>query len=101
MADDPFITEISRHIWDSKYRFRDGDAVHDRTVDDTWRRIARALAGVENGDRAQWEQRFYQVLRDFRFLPGGRILIAYYTARISQHQRYHMGVANFSIAEIR
>jgi ribonucleoside-diphosphate reductase alpha chain len=73
MADDPFITEISRHIWDSKYRFRDGDAVHDRTVDDTWRRIARALAGVENGDRAQWEQRFYQVLRDFRFLPGGRI----------------------------
>jgi ribonucleoside-diphosphate reductase alpha chain len=73
MTDDPFIAEISRHIWDSKYRFRDGDAVHDRTVDDTWRRIARALAGAENGDRVEWEQRFYQVLRDFRFLPGGRI----------------------------
>src|SRR3989304_2644443 len=73
MADDPFITEISRHIWDSKYRFRDGDVVHDRTIDDTWRRIARALAGVEKGDCAQWEQRFHQVLRNFRFLPGGRI----------------------------
>ena len=46
MADDPFITEISRHIWDSKYRFRDGDVVHDETIDDTWRRIARTLAGV-------------------------------------------------------
>ncbi len=30
MNPDPFVTEISRHIWDSKYRFRDGDAIHDR-----------------------------------------------------------------------
>ncbi len=73
MADDPFITEISRHIWDSKYRFRDGDVVHDETVDDTWRRIARTLAGVEKDNWSQWEQRFYEALRDFRFLPGGRI----------------------------
>ena len=73
MADDPFITEISRHIWDSKYRFRDGDVVHDETIDDTWRRIARTLAGVEKDSWSQWEQRFYEALRDFRFLPGGRI----------------------------
>ena len=73
MADDPFITEISRHIWDSKYRFRDGDVVHDETIDDTWRRIARTLAGVEKDNWSQWEQRFYEALRDFRFLPGGRI----------------------------
>jgi len=73
MADDPFITEISRHIWDSKYRFRDGDVVHDETIDDTWRRIARTLAGVEKDGWSQWEQRFYEALRDFRFLPGGRI----------------------------
>jgi len=44
MADDPFITKISRHIWDSKYRFRDGATVHDQTIDDTWRRIARHTA---------------------------------------------------------
>lgn len=73
MADDPFITEISRHIWDSKYRFRDSAVVHDRTVDDTWRRIARALASVERADQVQWEQRFYEALRGFKFLPGGRI----------------------------
>ena len=73
MADDPFLTEISRHIWNSKYRFRDGDVVLDQTIDDTWRRIARALAGVEKSDAARWELRFYEVLRDFKFLPGGRI----------------------------
>jgi ribonucleoside-diphosphate reductase alpha chain len=73
MADDPFITEISRHIWDSKYRFRDGDVVRDETIDDTWRRIARTLADVEKDSGSQWEQRFYEALRDFRFLPGGRI----------------------------
>lgn len=74
MADDFFDIEISRHVWDSKYRFRDEDKIHDRTVDDTWRRIARALAQAEPlGDRTLWQDRFYQVLRDFQFLPGGRI----------------------------
>ena len=73
MSNDPFTTEISRHIWNSKYRFRDGDVIHDQAVDDTWRRIARALAGVEKNDWSRWEQRFYETLKDFRFLPGGRI----------------------------
>jgi ribonucleoside-diphosphate reductase alpha chain len=73
MINDPFLTEISRHIWDSKYRFRDGEVVHDRTVDDSWRRIARSLASVEKSDWSRWENRFYDALRDFKFLPGGRI----------------------------
>lgn len=73
MTGDPFITEISRHIWDSKYRFRDGDQVHDRTVDDTWHRVARTLAAVETDNGNHWENYFYEALRDFRFLPGGRI----------------------------
>jgi ribonucleoside-diphosphate reductase alpha chain len=73
MTSDPFITEISRHIWDSKYRFRDGNVVHDRTVDDSWRRIARSLASVEKSDWSRWENHFYDMLRDFKFLPGGRI----------------------------
>ena len=70
----PFTTEISRHIWDSKYRFRDEAGSGDACVEDTWRRVARALASVEAHDRTFWEQRFYSALEDFRFLPGGRIL---------------------------
>lgn len=70
----PFTTEISRHIWDSKYRFRDEAGSGDACVEDTWRRVARALASVEAHDRDAWERRFYSALEDFRFLPGGRIL---------------------------
>ncbi len=68
-----FRCEISRHIWDTRYRFRDGERVIDQTIDDTWWRIARALAGAESQDRETWAGRFHAVLAGFRFLPGGRI----------------------------
>ncbi|MBI3575625.1 MAG: adenosylcobalamin-dependent ribonucleoside-diphosphate reductase [Gammaproteobacteria bacterium] len=72
MSRDPFTADISRHIWNTKYRWRDGDTIHDRTIEDTWRRIARALAAVEK-DPGLWEGRFHDILKDFKFLPGGRI----------------------------
>ncbi len=74
MSGDPFEIEISRQIWDSRYRYRSDGVVRDRTVDDTWRRVATALAAVETRDKLGWEERFYELLRGFRFLPGGRIL---------------------------
>ncbi len=33
-------------------------------------------------------------------LPGGRLIVAYYADRITQHQRYHMGVINLSVSEL-
>ena len=56
-----------------KYRLKgaDGEPV-DKTVSDTWRRVARALAESER-EPAAWEQRFFEAMEDFRFLPGGRI----------------------------
>ena len=42
-------------------------------MDDSWRRIARALASMEKSDSSRWENHFYDALRDFKFLPGGRI----------------------------
>ncbi len=74
MSPEYFTSDIARHIWESRYRHRDGDVVHDRSVSDTWRRVARALADVEAHDRDAWADRFYHALEDFRFLPGGRIL---------------------------
>jgi ribonucleoside-diphosphate reductase alpha chain len=65
------MTPISRHIWEAKYRFRGAAAADDATIEDTWRRIARALAVAEPA--GQWEEQFYRTLSDFRFLPGGRI----------------------------
>jgi ribonucleoside-diphosphate reductase alpha chain len=65
---------ISQQIWDEKYRLKipAGDPI-DLTVEDSWRRVARALAMGEF-DPAQWEETFYSALEDFKFLPGGRIL---------------------------
>lgn len=73
MAPDYFSADIARHIWETKYRYRDADTIHDRTIEDTWRRIAGALASVEAKDRAHWGERFYAALEGFKFLPGGRI----------------------------
>ena len=66
--------EISRQIWDMKYRYRDSDGTAvDTSIEDTWARVARGLAVYER-DRDHWEQRFYDCLQDFKFLPGGRII---------------------------
>ena len=68
------MTSIAQQIWDMKYRLKgaDGHPV-DKTVGETWRRIASALAQAE-ADPAAWEPRFVDALEDFRFLPAGRIL---------------------------
>ena len=68
-----FTAPIAEAIWDMKYRFKqaDGTAI-DKTVEDTWRRIARSLAQVEAEPDA-WEGKFYGALEDFKFLPAGRI----------------------------
>lgn len=76
-----FAAPIAEQIWDMKYRMKDaqGQAV-DASVEDSWRRVARDLAQVES-DPAQWEDKFYAALEDFKFLPAGRILAGAGTGR--------------------
>ena len=68
------VAPISQQIWDMKYRLKtaDGQPV-DGVMEDTWRRVARDLARPER-DPVLWEQRFYDAMTGFRFLPAGRIL---------------------------
>jgi ribonucleoside-diphosphate reductase alpha chain len=76
-----FDTPIAEQIWDMKYRFKEADGTPiDGSVEDTWRRIARALAEVEK-DPAKWEAEFYAALEGFRFLPAGRITAGAGTGR--------------------
>jgi ribonucleoside-diphosphate reductase alpha chain len=46
------------------------------TPEEMWRRVARGIAAVETTDekRREWEERFYEVMDEFKFVPGGRIL---------------------------
>lgn len=76
-----FSAPIAEQIWDMKYRFKDaaGKPV-DETVEDSWRRVARALAEVENTPEV-WEAKFYDALEGFKFLPAGRILAGAGTKR--------------------
>ena len=41
-----------------------------------WQRQAKALASVESTkkQRKTWEKKFYSILEDFKFTPGGRIM---------------------------
>ena len=76
-----FAAPIAEQIWDMKYRLKEADGTPiDGSVEDTWRRIARALAEVET-DPAHWEQEFFSALEDFKFLPAGRITAGAGTGR--------------------
>ena len=66
--------EASLDIWDKKYRLsaKDGSPV-DKTMDDTYKRVARALADVElEPVRDQWYERFVWALRRGA-IPAGRV----------------------------
>ena len=64
-----FETGLARHVWQTRYRGPD-----ETCIEDTWRRVADAVAEAEADRREQHARAFYRLLEDFRFLPGGRIL---------------------------
>ncbi len=74
VADIP-LQDASMDIWDKKYRLKrkDGVAV-DETIDDTYQRVARALAEVEATPEKQthWYEQFLWALRHGA-IPAGRI----------------------------
>jgi ribonucleoside-diphosphate reductase alpha chain len=74
---------IAEQIWDMKYRLHAEDGTPlDRTVADTWTRIATALAEAEKPeDRAHWAARFREAMDGYRFLPAGRIIAGAGTGR--------------------
>ncbi|HHC73271.1 MAG TPA: adenosylcobalamin-dependent ribonucleoside-diphosphate reductase [Thiotrichales bacterium] len=74
MVPAPFDNEVSYNVWDARYRRREGEVVREATIEESWRRVATAVASVEEKERRSWSDRFFRLLSDFRFLPGGRIL---------------------------
>src|ERR1039457_5213270 len=67
--------EASLDIWDKKYRLtaKDGTPI-DKSMDDTYKRVARALADVEKDDaREYWYERFLWALRRGA-IPAGRVI---------------------------
>jgi ribonucleoside-diphosphate reductase alpha chain len=92
--------DISYHIWATKYRYAHLNS-RERTIAETWRRVAVALAAAEPQDAAIWEERFFGILKDFKFLPGGRIQAGAGTAHnVTLFNCFVMGTVEDSIPGI-
>ena len=65
---------VSLDIWDKKYRLKTKQGEHiDKNMDDSYSRVARALADVEEENkRAEWHEKFLWALRRGA-IPAGRI----------------------------
>ncbi|HEX3809080.1 MAG TPA: adenosylcobalamin-dependent ribonucleoside-diphosphate reductase [Rhizomicrobium sp.] len=70
------MTDISRQIWDMKYRLKQPDGTPvDGDIPATWARVALAAAQAEAPEaRREWAVKFGEALAGHRFLPAGRIV---------------------------
>ncbi|MDA4128366.1 MAG: adenosylcobalamin-dependent ribonucleoside-diphosphate reductase [Thaumarchaeota archaeon] len=69
--------ELRARVFYEKYALRDASGKQiEKTPDQMWRRVATELASVEKDDekRREWAAKFYWLLEDYKFVPGGRIL---------------------------
>src|SRR5574344_1899339 len=66
-----FEDSFSEEIWNITYKHHS-----DNTVDDTLRRVAKSISSVEKTPELQkeWEEKFYDMLSDFKCTTGGRIM---------------------------
>ncbi len=66
-----------------------------------WRRLAKAMADLEDTPEI-WEDRFYTILHDFRFVPGGRIMhgAGREDIKTTLNNCYVVGIKNDSINAI-
>src|ERR1700751_4549585 len=95
------VASISQQIWDMKYRLRgsSGEPL-DKTIEDTWRRVAIALAAPDP-DPAPWAERFYAAMSDFKFLPAGRVIAGAGTGRsVTLFNCFVMGTIGDDMASI-
>ena len=96
------IAPISGQIWNDKYRLKspDGEPV-DQSIEQTWNRVARCLASVEDLDQEMWVQRFEAVQQDFAFMPAGRIIAGAGTdRRVTLFNCFVMGEIEDDMASI-
>jgi ribonucleoside-diphosphate reductase alpha chain len=69
--------ELRARVFYEKYALRDSDGRQtERRPEDMWRRVAKELASPEMDDekRKEWASKFYWLLENYRFVPGGRVL---------------------------
>lgn len=69
--------ELRARVFFEKYALRDLDGtIIEFTPEQMWERVAREIASAEETEEKQreWTEKFRWLLKDFRFIPGGRIM---------------------------
>jgi ribonucleoside-diphosphate reductase alpha chain len=67
---------IREKVFLDRYSLKDkkGNPI-EKTPEEMWKRVAKGIAKAEKKpNRAKWQKKFYEVMQDFKFVPGGRIL---------------------------
>ncbi|MGB7213553.1 MAG: ribonucleotide reductase N-terminal alpha domain-containing protein, partial [Gammaproteobacteria bacterium] len=54
--------ELAYHIWSTKYRHVPAEGAPEASIEETWRRVARAVAAAEPHDREHWARAFLDAL---------------------------------------
>jgi len=70
------LTGVSEKVFLDRYSLKDklGKPI-EKNPDEMWRRVAKAVASVEKKKtQKKWEKEFYSAMKDFKYIPGGRIL---------------------------
>lgn len=70
------LTGIRNKVFLDRYALKDenGNPI-EKVVEEMWRRVAKGVSIVEKKDKKkEWEEKFYQAMSDFKYVPGGRIL---------------------------
>lgn len=70
------LTGLSEKVFLDRYSVKDkkGNPT-EKTPNQMWHRVAKAAAEVEKKEvQQEWENEFYEAMKDFKYVPGGRIL---------------------------
>jgi ribonucleoside-diphosphate reductase alpha chain len=67
MKGNQFTDELSREIYEQTYKYGN------ETLETTQKRVAEDIASVET-NKEEWKNKFLEILEDFKFVPGGRII---------------------------
>lgn len=69
-----FVDPVAVEAWDAWFRWREGNVLHDLTIDATWSRVTGALCSLTAGQPARHEQQIGDAISSWRLLPDERIL---------------------------
>jgi ribonucleoside-diphosphate reductase alpha chain len=70
------LSGVSQKVFLDRYALKDkqGNPI-EKKPEEMWRRIAKAVSLVEKKEnQKKWEKEFFWAMKDFKYVPGGRIL---------------------------